>query len=224
MINLTNSIENIKVNSARHSLIRKKTVGNELIFKIKTYKAPGKEIKNDWNLIRNMIIWGFCLVDEKWNPAYKMLIDSKMRIDVMHYPPPGGPSDKTIITTKYEYPDTPVIQVFNASKYKDVNLTRRKVFHEIMHCINHIGVKDDKGKIKKLSTEINKELDGKLDRIANNYKLGVLKTKTAEEVLTAGLDMYFASYTERMRLKEQEFALFDIINRMVVPFINKENK
>ncbi|MFH1452422.1 MAG: hypothetical protein ABIH00_00360 [Armatimonadota bacterium] len=101
-----------------------------------------------------MVLPSFVKAARNWPPGYRLLMKSDLKIDIT-----TGPSDtftgsgkKIGGLTEWHYPDKAVICINAYGRYSE-DYFNHVAYHEIMHAISHLAVKDTKNKINILSTK-----------------------------------------------------------------------
>lgn len=253
--------------------------------RIKTLKGPKISVKNDMKFIQENVLPAFLDLYQKWPQGYKLIMSNKnFMIAIMKYDSgvfnaaaaqvyTQSASDERPAASVVIRPDKVIVCV-NAFNEFDPSFVRDGIYHELMHAVSNLAVKDGV-KIEFLGNMLDKKYNGKLTDIAKRYmerqataekefgnwyrnnkkasdkekyetfisimnrnkcwaqkKLGSYETlesyfkscyldpHNAEEVIAFGLMNYFGTPEEKARLLEQEFGLYDLIERSAIPYVN----
>lgn len=177
---LYGSGENL-IAKASESAALENMILRDLQKKTRTYVESDKTVPNDFGFIKTKILPAFVKLYKKWPDAYNLLIKSNFEISIIKY-------DSAIFYVKHRDEkknkyyftktttctanfciDKSVICVNAYDCYKKIFpaiLFLEDAFHEVMHAVSYLSVKDD-GKIENLSAYLDK--DSSLTAIAENY-------------------------------------------------------
>lgn len=139
------------------------------------------------DFVNEVILPAFENLYERWPETYKLLMRTTVPIVIVGVAAdifkPKTTADaqrgagQTVASgaTLPTYPDSASIFLNLAGDFTN-NQLKRTTYHEIMHAMSHLAVKDEfskkekKGKINTLSASLDKHYNNKLSRLAANYR------------------------------------------------------
>lgn len=127
---------------------------------------------------KEMILPQLINLYRKWTAAYNLLMRSDMTFEIVDQPGDDMLSGKNKRGgyTLFEYPDKAVIYI-NANDDLNSFYLRRAVYHELMHAISHLAVKDKNLKIQSISSAYDETIKPLYRQYAERQKIAQVELK-----------------------------------------------
>lgn len=148
---------------------------------------------------KEMILPQLINLYRKWPAAYNLLMRSDMSFEIVDHPGDDMLSGKNKRGgyTLFEYPDKAVIYI---NDYNDLNghYLRCAAYHELMHAVSHLAVKDENVKIQSISSAYNEIIKPVHQQYTERQKLAQIELKTK-------IKYYVKKYEYNAEYEEAEF-------------------
>lgn len=254
--------------------------------KITTFKSPDIAELNSAAFIKEVILPPFLDLYKNWPEGYKLLMNNNLSISVIKFKDnfhfeiesDKQPCNRSPACCAAENANKNAILINRYDIDYSHSLLKKSIYHEIMHGIDHLSVKDKnvkflllseyldekykaegekKGKLTRICEKYMKNLNEAIKEISDNYdKNGELSPDSTrkimnkhgcwayketvrflsiddmmyhftsslskpKELLARALEIYFGTKDENARLKNMDPWLYGLIEKEVIPAVNK---